>query len=97
MGGLRGWSLERWVGVDFTKNFERMAKTISTVRIRIRMGPSNIMFPQAKERTYLTAAMERDLPGDSLVEITGNLVEIALVSEPEAACPGARVLRTWEA
>ncbi|MEP6890612.1 MAG: hypothetical protein ABI955_07960 [Nitrospirota bacterium] len=28
---------------------------------------------------------------------TGDLVEIALVSEPEAACPGARVLKTWEA
>lgn len=27
----------------------------------------------------------------------GDLVEIALVSEPEAACPGARVLKTWEA
>ena len=27
----------------------------------------------------------------------GDLVEIALVSEAEAACPGARVLRTWEA
>ena len=27
----------------------------------------------------------------------GDLVEIALVSEAEAACPGARVLKTWEA
>ena len=27
----------------------------------------------------------------------GDLVEIALVSKPEAACPGARVLRTGEA
>lgn len=28
---------------------------------------------------------------------TGDLIEVALVSEAEAACPGARVLRHWEA
>ena len=28
---------------------------------------------------------------------TGDLVEIALVSELEAGCPGAKILRTWEA
>lgn len=27
---------------------------------------------------------------------TGALVEVALVSEAEAACPGARILKTWE-
>lgn len=27
----------------------------------------------------------------------GDLVEIALVSQPEAACPGARILKMWEA
>jgi hypothetical protein len=42
-----------------------------------------------------SCAVVAQQPGDPVG--AGDLVEIALVSEAEAACPGAKVLRWWEA
>ncbi len=43
------------------------------------------------DRVCAVVSMQPDEPPG-----TGLLEEVALVSEPEAACPGARVLKTWE-
>ncbi len=46
-------------GVDFTTNLDRVANTITTAMMRIRVGPSNTMLPSENERPYQTVHRTR--------------------------------------